>query len=433
MYKHFTRESLNFYSLDFNNPKFNYSNSLLCSKKNYRFLSILKNTLSFKIKLKKVDVLINIENYTHLREINFIVNFFQKYDYNILIQSANLDLHQFFIPSPKTQLLCENKFTIKYYLKYILNFLFNPFFYQLKNKITNSGINLRTTQLLNNKSKYLYFKLLYNFILNSSKPKYCIVGNDLTFHGRLLTIEAKNFSKTFSFQHGNIYDDYKTRNHITENFLCYSLSSKKILKKYFHGNLFLTGSCFHKYIINSKRKLFEKFIETLPFKKYTLIAFSGHGHSTNIVNYKKQIDCIQELSTKFTSRKFIIKLHPKENIIFYKSLINKKNIFIINQTNVFNIYSIYPLLENADKLITGISTTSIEAMVKKIPVICLDPESEYKRDFLVRNSYVNYANSFKKLTNLYSSDNYQTEKSYNFSVSYFGLKYNLDLQNIFPL
>ena len=161
-----------------------------------------------------------------------------------------------------------------------------------------------------------------------------------------------------------------------------------------------------------------------------MIAFSGYGHSTNIENYKKQINLVEELSIKYKSEKFVIKLHPKEKIKYYKSLTNSNNIFLVTQNDIFNRYSIYPLLENSEKLITGISTTSIEAMIKNIPVITLDPEFEYESDFLIKNRYVNYANNFQQLDSFFSSQNLNTSNSFNFSKNYFGIEHMATLQNL---
>ena len=53
-------------------------------------------------------------------------------------------------------------------------------------------------------------------------------------------------SKTISFQHGNIYDDYKSKNHIVDIFFCYSSISRDILKKAYKGELIVSGSFFTK-------------------------------------------------------------------------------------------------------------------------------------------------------------------------------------------
>ena len=424
------KEAKTFYSLDYKNPNFSFSNSLICNRSNYSFFSIIKNRMKFSLKLSKVDILINIENYTHLREVLQIYSTINNEDKKILIQSSNIDLNKYFKESDSLKLLIGNNLNFKYSFFFLLIYIFFPFFYKVRDIFKSVEIDLNLNQLFNNKSKYVYFKLFYKYILDKTQPKFCFVGNDLTFHGRLLSYEANKTAETFSFQHGNIYDDYKTKNHLVKNFCCYSDYSVDILKKYFSGKIFLTGSFFHKKIFYSQNGLHKKFKDSIPFKKYTLIAFSGYGHSTNIENYKKQINFVEMLSVKYKSEKFVIKLHPKEKIKYYAGLTKSNNVFLVTQNDIFNLYSIYPLLENSDKLITGISTTSIEAMIKNIPVITLDPDFEYESDFLVKNRYVNYANNFQQLEFFFSSQNLNTSNSFKFSRNYFGIDHNSTLQNL---
>ena len=236
-------------------------------------------------------------------------------------------------------------------------------------------------------------------------------------------------SKSISFQHGNIYDDHKSNNHIVDIFFCYSSISRDILKKSYKGELIVSGSLFHKkmqFIINDIEYNFQN---KMMFKNYTLIAFSGHGHSTSLKNYEKQINYIEKLVLSNPKDFFVFKLHPKENIEKYSLILNKKNVQFIEKDSFLNTYSIYPLLKKANKLITGISTVSIEMMMMKKDVICLDPLNEYCLNELLQKELVINVNNYSSLNLAYKREYDLNKKSYFYACDFFGLNYDFDFNN----
>ena len=425
-----TRLALDFYKIDYNNPNFNFSNSLFDNKGNYNLYNVLRKKKLVNNKNITSDVLFNIENDTHYREYKYLIDVCLNLDYKVTIYSANLDLKEYFDGSSRINLVIESQIGFNSLCNFASNFFFNIFFSKIIKKL-NYKNNLTFKNIYGNKSKFLFFYFFYTNLINDIKPKYCFVGNDLTFHGRMLCLISKSKKiKTFSIQHGNIYNDFKSKNHVVDTFFCYSSHSKDVLKNFFSGDLFISGSFFHNAMQNIKNDLQEIFLKCIKFNNYSLIAFSGHGHSTTLENYKKQINIIEQLISFYKNDFFVIKLHPKENIEFYSNIITKKNVHFVTKNPLFKTYSIYPLLEKAKLVITGVSTVAIETMLMKKNVLCLDPFFEYQSNEIVITNMVKYVNNYVDLESAYLEDNVFNEASFSYAHEYFGIDSHFNFNEI---
>jgi hypothetical protein len=419
--------ALKFYQIDYNDKNFTFLNSLFNNKLNYNFLNILRHKIYVSRKHKSSELFFNIENYTHLREYKFLIDICLKLDFTITVYSSNLDLKNYFTITKNIKLINDCNIGLRNGFLFFLFFLFNPFLYKTIRKFKSKNYFFDLRYIFNNKSKFLFFYFSYKKLLNEISPKFCFIGNDLTFHGRMLSLISK--SKTISFQHGNIYDDYKSKNHIVDIFFCYSSISRDILKKSYRGELIVSGSFFHKkmqFLINDIEYNFQN---KMIFENYTLIAFSGYGHSTSLKNYEIQINYIEKLVLSNTEDFFVFKLHPKENIVKYSRILNEKNVFFIESDSFLNSHSIYPLLKKANKLITGISTVSIEAMIMKKDVICVDPLHEYCNNELVQKDLLIYVDNYKSLDLSYKRDHNFNKNSYLYACDFFGLNCDFDFNN----
>ncbi|MFX1494059.1 MAG: hypothetical protein ACFFBZ_07235 [Promethearchaeota archaeon] len=80
---------------------------------------------------------------------------------------------------------------------------------------------------------------------------------------------------------------------------------------------------------------------------------------TSVVNSLKDLNMIDNL---------IIKLHPRENGILHKKILNELGVFPI----IVKDYDILELIKSGDLLLSGVSNTILEAMIIGTPVILLD-------------------------------------------------------------
>lgn len=101
-------------------------------------------------------------------------------------------------------------------------------------------------------------------------------------------------------------------------------------------------------------------------KKFTIILAtnpidnkSNEKIITSVVNSLKDLNMIDNL---------IIKLHPRENGLLHKKILNKLGVIPI----IIKDYDILDLIKSCDLLLSGVSNTILEAMIIGTPVILLD-------------------------------------------------------------
>lgn len=385
-------------------------------KRNMTFMSFVLKGFNFKKQKNNCDVLFNIETFTHLREAMPLINALEEKGNKVLIQSTNLSLNDVIEVGSKNILDKDIKLGPLTFINYIIYYLFDIRYFIFSRTIKNLYNNRAINNLISlNKAKYYYFIFIYNMLLKRCNPKFVFIGNDLTFNGRLFTTIAKKYNiSNGSLQHGNIYNDFLQKMHVVDTFYCFSSQSAKILAQDFKGRIVVSGSLF----INSNLKSF--ITKSDQIGEYILIAFSGHGHSTSKKNYKQQLKLILNVIQKNKNSKFIIKLHPKEKMEDYSDFSGLKNVTFLNHNKEFQQHSIFPLLMNAKRVVTGISTVALEALILKIPVITLDPLNEYMESDLILNDVTNHAKCFDTLDYLINNSdcsNYSTK----YAKKFFGM------------
>ena len=375
--------------------------------RNRTFMSFVLKGFVFQKQKNNCDVLFNVENFTHLREAMPLINALEEKGNKVVIQSSNMSLNN--INEIKNKLIIDKDIKlevfsfISYIIYYLLDFRYFIFSLKIRQLYNNRSIN---NLISLNKAKYYYFNFIYNMVIKRCYPKFIFIGNDLNFNGRLLTSIAKKYNiSNGSLQHGNIYNDFLQKKHIVDTYFCFSSENAKY-------RIVKSGSLF----INSNVKSFIK--ESDQTGEYILIAFSGHGHSTSKKNYTEQIKLILKVIQRNKKLKFLINLHPKEKFQDYSDFSELKNVrFTNHNNNEFKKHSIFPLLINARRVVTGISTVALEALILKIPVITLDPLDEYKESDLILNNVTNQARCFDTLDyfiNNSECSNYSTKYAKNF-------------------
>jgi len=131
------------------------------------------------------------------------------------------------------------------------------------------------------------------------------------------------------------------------------------------SQIFITGNPEYDKIINLKTDSKENKEKAIVFATQMVDYYSSMNIDTN----EEIINVLYAAIKKIPNTKFIIKVHPGENIKKYKALIkskNYKNIEIIKKTDLF------VLLKKCSILITHISTVALEAMILDKPVIIMN-------------------------------------------------------------
>jgi CDP-glycerol glycerophosphotransferase (TagB/SpsB family) len=253
-----------------------------------------------------------------------------------------------------------------------------------KNGIESKGIIQYIEQSLTNAfcQRRLYAGALHNNELSA-----VLVGNDLTFDGRLLTRMANSMGiNTHSIQHGYLADDWLQRYHIVNEFYTFGKVSKaKVDGQSLTSTKTITMGApyldqFSKETYNGS-SVIQQFKEKLGINSnYVLICLSGPGHLTSHQHYYRILESLLEAINNRPMQQFVIKLHPKEKLSDYKKLQfhQCENVFIVGKHNVSDLPNgIFYWLANCLGMITGNSSTAYEALLMNKPIISIDLKNEY--------------------------------------------------------
>jgi len=110
-------------------------------------------------------------------------------------------------------------------------------------------------------------------------------------------------------------------------------------------------------------------------KPWVLVCTSGPGHRISHDHHQQVVASLARLADALSDVPIVIKLHRKDRIVYYEPLETvrvRRNVHVIPHGTAGFPADIYAWLDGASILLTGASTTAIEAMVMDVPVITLD-------------------------------------------------------------
>ncbi len=281
-----------------------------------------------------------------------------------------------------------------------------------------------------------YFKYLENqidFLISRLSPKVLITANELLVPHRVAVIAFKNKKLlTLCLQHGSITSSYLLyKEMLVDHFLVYGKISKEILVKmgFPIEKIVIVGSLLYKNNITHYEPSTQKFLNTN--KKNVFIALSGPGNSTSLKHHLNQIHLINILAQKFTNLHFFIKLHPKDDIRYYSSLIGD-NINVVSHTNFVNQQgSFHDVITRSNLMVTSVSASMYDAFKLGIPVCVIDLENEYIHSDVVQYNLVDYCtdydaihNVLNNLSNDSTTNNLKIANAKNYITDFYNLNVN---------
>lgn len=237
-------------------------------------------------------------------------------------------------------------------------------------------------------SNYRLLSLLLNPILKNIKQ--IVVYNDLIMVGRILCeLGNRQSVKTIYGMHGLLSDELIEHFHITDEYWVFGNNTKQLLEKkgYLPKQVTVTGAPYLEYY-KKHTSTFNllKELTNDPKQKIVLILLSGRGHTTSPKHHELLIQTLHEVirSTTADSFTYIFKLHKKDNTTYYQSIINDPQIADLVQFYTFESFqekeTIFDWIKLADVILTGASTSAIEAMYLGKPVISIDILGEYEKE-----------------------------------------------------
>ena len=247
-----------------------------------------------------------------------------------------------------------------------------------------------------------YFNQLSKVILWIISPKAVIVGNDLILENRALTINSteKNV-QTFCIQHGSMNSLNPLYNEIlVKNYFVYGQRTKNHLE-----TLNLTNT---KFLVSGAPYLENLEVNenlTKVFNQKVLILLSGPGHSYSLNHHKEILTSLIRLSELHTEINFVLKPHPKD--AFSKNIVENTHIkYLSNEELKAAKKNTLELITEFDLIISGASTSVIEAIALGKKVITIDYEAVYSEADFIQDGLTYHCASEIQLLNFF--ENFQS-------------------------
>jgi len=141
--------------------------------------------------------------------------------------------------------------------------------------------------------------------------------------------------------------------------------------------------------------LINKIHET--YKTIGLIAFSGPGLAVSFKGHEENLTIVKEAITAHPEVFFVIKFHGKDHLHYYTEIKQLPNVYIIDQAHPIYKFDIMHLIKLCDFLISGASTTLMEASYWYKPAISVDKLGELKTIELATEDFIYKCNNQSNL------------------------------------
>lgn len=351
-------------------------------------LSQLFRSLLSRLWGKPAEALILIIEPTHLKQMQGMETYLSRYNPIFLTTKRN------YISVIKTTFNTNR-------IIYIPSFFINPKWVKtetLANLYKTHHINISgelinySCQVANDQiNHFRYIKFLLRTLSKVNPIKIVFVFNDLTATGRIISLLLQEKPcKTCYVMHGLLSDEFIESIHIADEFFIFGEYTRSILVKrgISDQHIHTIGTPYLDYYRNYtplsrlKNEVLNKHSQN---KSIALILLSGRGHTTSSKHHDALIKLLNEIiEANKDQYYFIFKLHKKDYSSFYQLLddnTNIKNCFALYTFDHFESKeSIFDWLAISDLIITGASTTALEAMYLQKPVITVDLMGEYENE-----------------------------------------------------
>jgi hypothetical protein len=252
--------------------------------------------------------------------------------------------------------------------------------------------------------------LICEFMHSRFGPQYLMVGNQFTLVGRTAVLFFNERKiPTGCPMHGTILPDMPAERFVADF-------------QYVYGNKVRNQLLSQGIDANKLRVVGSTKLDTLPdkinewsncpskdiivlakSKPIALVTLSGPGHTVTIGHHRLMIQELAKAVAAFPQLHFIFKLHRKDKEAYYK-----ENVSLFNNTSIVPFINsisedIYEWIFHSNLLITGASTTALEALVLEKPVITMDLLGELpKFDFITFGATLHTRRKERLIVNLAS-------------------------------
>jgi hypothetical protein len=228
--------------------------------------------------------------------------------------------------------------------------------------------------------------------LRRVRPRVLVVGNDLTLEGNIgCRVAAQAGLSTAVFMHGTITGIPMQAHHLADQIYVYGDAHRmELLERGISDTrIVVCGNPSMDSRSRIRGKTHPQLKARLGLRDDTpwiLVATSGPGHRISHAHHATLITNLSELARAFPKVPVVIKLHRKDRLEYYASILKASGdlpLHIVPHDAAGFPSDIFDWLQGCSMILTGASTTAIEAMALDIPVITMDYCNElYSIDFI---------------------------------------------------
>lgn len=235
-----------------------------------------------------------------------------------------------------------------------------------------------------------------HYYLSSEKNQYHFIGYDLSVLGRIL-IRIANEKGIANGRIQNGAPNYLLSGYseVQQLFLWDDTSRKVYEERGYNGEAIVVGNL----LLQAKKreKVDDDWLSILAqqngqeFKdqRCVFIALSGAGHNTSLEGHLATLELIEKIVISFSDVVFLIKLHPKDHMDYFKRIRSNKNAWFTQDLPSRIQPDALDILAKSQFLITGASSVALDAFTLGIKVISIDPLKELNHfGFIYENEAV---------------------------------------------
>ena len=222
-------------------------------------------------------------------------------------------------------------------------------------------------------------------IVSRMRARLIVVGNDIITEGRTAALCARRDGvRTASLCHGTLTGDPLTPGIVVDRFLAYGESDGRYLVQGGAdlARVTVVGAPYLDAVDTQRRATPESLRRRLrlrPDRRWLLVATSGPGSSVSHAHHQQVVGAVTRVSAKLSSVDMVAKLHRKDDPEAYhaaqSSEPSSRLQIVVHGARGYPT-SILDWLPGCSALLTGASTSALEAMVMGVPVITIDLAGE---------------------------------------------------------
>ena len=219
--------------------------------------------------------------------------------------------------------------------------------------------------------------------LDQFRPKVLVIGNDITTEGRAAALVARQAGvATLVMMHGHVGTNNPLHGlHLADRLVAYGDAHRRALEQLGVApqRISVCGAPYLDTRPPARGQIHPSISQAFsipPGRPWVLVATSGPGHSVSLAHHRMVIENLLLASAALPEVTFLVKLHRKDNLQYYRELEAKhpatRRLMVVPPGTPGVPDNVLEWLRGCRAVLTGASMVAIEAMMMHVPVITMD-------------------------------------------------------------